>query len=291
MKKLEEKYNRKRYRTAYTTTVFSITLVIFMLGLLALAVHQTNKLSEYLRGNIGIQLELSDRLEAEEALVLKDSLANLEFVSRSVYVSKEEAAKQLSHELGEDFVSFMGYIPLPASIELFLESEYTYQDSIAAIEQRLSGIPAIRKISYQKSLIDLINENLERIGLGILLFTGLLLIISVLLIYNTIRLAVFSRRMLIKSMLLVGATQGFIRKPFLIGGIWQGIISGAVAVLLLLGVMLLIRNNFGGPDMFADAIILWGIFLGMVVFSVIITFLSNYFAVKKYLKINSEDLY
>ncbi len=153
------------------------------------------------------------------------------------------------------------------------------------------NIPGIQKISYQKSLVDLINENLERIGFGILLFAVLLLIISVMLIYNTIRLAVFSRRMLIKSMLLVGATQAFIRKPFIIGGIWQGVISGLLAVALLSGVMFFAGQNLEGIYLFEPFVPVVLIFMGLWLFAVLITFLSNYFAVKKYLKINSEELY
>ena len=291
MKKFEEKYNRRRYRSAYNTTVFSITLVMFMLGLLSMAVYQTGELADYLRENIGIQLELSNNLNQEKALALKDSLDQLGFVSSSVFVSKEEAARQLKRDLGEDFVSFMGYIPLPATIELYLNSRYTYPDSITGIEQRLMNIPGIQKISYQKSLVDLINENLERIGFGVLLFAGLLLIISVMLIYNTIRLAVFSRRMLIKSMLLVGATQAFIRKPFIIGAIWQGVISGLLAVTLLIGVMFFAGKNLEGLNLFEPVVPVVLIFLGLWLFALLITLFSNYLAVKKYLKINSEELY
>ncbi len=291
MKKFEEKYNHKRYRAAYNTTVFSITVVMFMLGLLALVVYHTNRLSDYVREHIGIQLELSENLTAGQALSFKDSLDATAAVRRSVYISKAEAARQLSDELGEDFVSFMGYIPLPATIELFLNSNYTSPDSLQHLESRLRRTQAVQNVSYQKSLVDLINQNLDRLITGVLLFAALLLVISVILIYNTIRLAVFARRMLIKSMILVGATQAFIRKPFIMAGIRQGLISGLLAAALLAAVVWLSQMKFPQLGLLTQIIPLVILFCGMLLFAVLITFLSNYFAVKKYLKINSEELY
>lgn len=291
MKKFEEKYSRRRYRAAYSTTIFSITVVMFMLGLLVLTVFHTNRFSKYVRENIGIQLELADHVSDRAALALNDSLNKTTFVRKSEFVSRKEAARRLSEELGENFVDFMGYIPLPSTIEIFLHSPYTVQDSIARIEDDLLKNPAIQKITYQKSLVSLINENLERIGVAVIVFAVLLLVISVILIYNTIRLAVFSRRLLIKSMLLVGATQAFIRKPFIVGGIWQGLISGSIAGALLLVIMAILNNKLPSLDMFGNIPFLILLFILMLVFAALITFLSNYFAVKKYLKINSEELY
>ncbi len=149
----------------------------------------------------------------------------------------------------------------------------------------------VREVDYQKPMVELINRNLSKVGMVLLGFSGILLIISVLLIYNTIRLAVYARRLLIKSMLLVGATHVFIRKPFIVGGIFQGLIGGTVAVILLAAVLYLAQNKIPEITVLHDIMFISLIFAGVVVFGVLIAWLSNYFAVKKYLKFNSDTLY
>lgn len=291
MKPPDNKFRLRSYRTAYGTAVFSITLVLFMLGVLVLVIYQAKELSDFVKEKIGLQIELANDLDEIQIIAFQTELEGLDYTSKTNFISKDEAARKLTEELGEDFVGFIGYNPLPNSIELFLRSEYVNPDSIHRIRQQLASHPAVKVINYQESLLVLVNRNLSRISRGILFFVILLFVVSVLLIYNTMRLAVYARRMTIKSMLLVGATQGFIRRPFVIGGLLQGVIGGLLAVGLLWFFVLFVRIKFPDFQLFENIFFIRMLSVGIVLFGVLATWLSNHFAIKKYLNINSEDLY
>jgi cell division transport system permease protein len=291
MTKFGEKYNRKRYRTSYGTTVISISLVLYILGLLALIVFHTGKLSEYVRENIGMSVMLKENVTAREALKFQDKLDSLYFVKSTELITKEDAALKLREDLGEDFIDFLGYNPLPTTIVIYLHANYMLGDSISAIREQILGENSVREVDFQASVMELVNRNLSRVGMVLAGFSGILLIISILLIYNTIRLTVYARRFLIKSMLLVGATQSFIRRPFIFSGIFQGMIGGTIAVVLLAATLYLAQNNIPEILLLNDIRFISLIFVGVVVFGVLITWLSNYFAIKKYLKTDSDALY
>jgi cell division transport system permease protein len=287
----DNKFKLRSYRAAYGTTVLSITLVLFILGVFALVLIQARELTNFVRENIGLQIELNDSASDERITEIMLYLDDQSFTSRTSFISKEEAAKELAADLGEDFIDFIGYNPLPNTIELFLKSEYAMSDSIAAIRRQLLEFPEIRIINYQENLLELVNQNINRIGKGILFFAGLLLIVSVLLIHNTIRLAVYAKRLLIKSMLLVGATQWFIRKPFVVNGLLQGFVSGVLAVALLWSFVFFARTKIPELQMLEITDSIWLLSAAMIVFGLLVSWISTYFAIKKYLKINSEDLY
>lgn len=291
MKSFEEKYSIKRYKTAYSATVFSITLVLFMFGLVLLLVFHTSKLTTYFRESIGVSVVINNNARANEVLALKSLLENQDFVKSTKYISKQQAADELKLELGEDFVEFIGYNPLPPTLEIFLYEEFTYGEKLKEVESFLQEQKIIENVEFQHSLIKLIERNISRISKWVGAFSLLLLLISVLLIHNTIRLAIYSKRMLIKSMLLVGATQAFIRKPFIIHGIYQGLWSGAFAVCLL--TLILIFTNRKLPDLalFNNWFLILIVGFLIIAFGVLITWTSNLIAIKKYLKLNSEDLY
>lgn len=262
-----------------------------MLGLLLLVVLYADRLSSFFRENIGVSLVINSDATAGEIMEFKNEVENLPFVKASSYVSKEEAAEMLQEELGEDFVGFIGYNPLPPTLELFLFEQYTSADSLAKVKQLLLQRGIIESVEYEYQLLDLIDRNISRISKWVLGFSILLLIIAVLLIHNTIRLSIYAKRMLIKSMLLVGASRQFIRRPFIVKGIMQGLIGSAIAVMLLLGVLCLSSHRF--PELgLAENLLLVGAGGALVIgFGVLISWLSTYIAVKKYLNIRSEDLY
>ena len=291
MSGFEEKYSRKRYRTSYGTTVVSISLVLFMLGLLALMIFHANMLSNYVRENIGVSVMLKDDVDDKEVLSFKARLDSLPSVKHSELITKEDAANKMRDDLGEDFVDFLGYNPLPTTIVLFLHAGYTAEDSISKIRESILKEDFVREVDYQESLVELVNENVSKIGMVLMGFSAILLIISILLIYNTIRLAVYARRFLIKSMLLVGATQAFIRRPFIVSGIFQGMTGGTIAVILLAALVYLVQTKIPEISVLQDLEFIAIILVSVVVFGVLIAWLSNYFAVKKYLKINSDALY
>lgn len=291
MKQTEERYSIKRYRAAYGSATLSITLVLFLLGTLIFFAKQANEWTDYLRNNIGLQLELSDRATDAEIAGLLDALNQLEFTSRTEFISREEAASNLAHELGEDFIDFIGYNPLPNTIELFLQGPFTHPDSVLIVKNQLLEIPEIEKINFQETLLTQVNRNLRRIGSGLMIFSAVLLLISLLLIHNTVRLAVYARRLTIKSMLLVGATQWFIRRPFFINGLLQGAIGGVAASGLLWGAVAFLGQKFSDLNLNHDQQFMWLLAAAIIAFGIVVTAISNLIAIKKYLKINSEELY
>jgi len=287
----DNKFNIRSYRTAFGATVLSITLALFILGAFAFVLIQARELTNFVRENIGLQIELNDNISDDRISGIMQHLDGQRFTSGVSFVSKEEAAKELAEDLGEDFIDFIGYNPLPNTIELFLKSDYAVSDTIAVIREQLLSFPEIRTINYQENLLELVNRNISRIGKGILFFAGLLLVVSVLLIHNTIRLAVYAKRLLIKSMLLVGATQWFIRKPFVLSGLLQGVVSGMLSVALLWGFVFFARTKIPELQILEIAHLIWLLSAAMILFGLLVSWVSTYFAIKKYLKINSEDLY
>jgi cell division transport system permease protein len=262
-----------------------------MTGLLGLILVHAKNLSNYVKENIVLNIIVNEGAKEVDITALDKQLAANPYVLRTIYVNKDLAARNLTKDLGEDFVEFLGYNPLLPSIDVYMKADYANNSSIQTFTSQLSKNPLVKEVIYQKSLIDMVNQNIRGIGLVILAFAGILLIIAVALINNTIRLAIYSQRFLIKSMQLVGATKGFIRKPFLAYGILHGLLAGLIAVILLLLTLYLAQQQV--PEM----IILRNWFEFIIVFAcvigigILISGLSTYFAVSKFLRLKIHDLY
>lgn len=291
MEEFEVSDASKKTKTIYISTIFSIALVLLMLGMLGLILVHAKNLSNYVKENIVLNIIVDEG--AKEAAVLqfqKDLNAN-QAIKSTVYVNKEMAARNLTSDLGEDFVNFLGYNPLLSTIDVYLKADYANNKGIDALKASISKNPIVKEVIYQSSLIDMVNKNINTIGLIILGFAVILLIISIALINNTIRLAIYSQRFLIKSMQLVGATRNFIRKPFILIAALHGLIAAFIAILILLGVLFYAQKEI--PEM----VILrnyteFGIVLASLVgIGIIITALSTSFAVSKYLNLKIYDLY
>ena len=284
----EEKYQKKRLRNSYITSVISITLVLFLLGIQGVILIHAHKLSRYVRENIGVTVVLKDNARDADIARLQKQLDFSPGVKSTVFVSKEEAAAQLTEELGEDFIDFIGYNPLSASIEVRLRAEYANNDSMAVLVEQLMQISEVQEVYYQKNLVQIINDNVRRISVVLLSISAIILLIAIALINNTIRLSVYSKRLLIKSMQLVGATQSFIRKPFIRRGVWQGII-GAFVSSVMLGFLLYRLQSFA-PDIITIKDIDWYLllFAGIFAIAIIFTWLSSYFAVRRFLKMSND---
>ncbi|NVO10083.1 MAG: cell division protein FtsX [Bacteroidales bacterium] len=291
MKNTEGKITRNRLRSSSFSSIISISLVLFMLGIVGILIFNARKLSDYVKENIGFSIFLQDDIREVDANFLRKTLDASTFVRYTEYISKERAAKELKEELGEDFITFLGYNPLSASIDVRMKAEYANQDSINKIENYLLGFKQIKEVHYQKSLVSLVNENVSKISLVIILFSSLLLFIAIVLINNTIRLSVYSRRFLINTMKLVGATWGFIRKPFLLKSILHGLYAALVSILLLLGLIYLVKREFGDLIDIVDPQLLIIIFGAVVAIGVLINLISTYFAVNKFLRLKVDDLY
>jgi cell division transport system permease protein len=287
----KDKSSVRRLRTSYFTTVISISLVLFMLGLLGMIILNANKLSDHVKENISIAVILKDNAKEVEVIQLRKMLDASKFVKSTEYITKEEAAISLQKELGEDFVSFLGFNPLLSSLDVHLQANYANNDSIAWIEKDLLANPRVKEVFYQKSLVDLVNENLKKISLVIVCFSSLLLIIAVALINNTIRLSIYSKRFIIKTMQLVGATRGFIRRPFVLAGIMQGIYGALISIALLSGVIYLAQKEVPELIELQDVQLFASIFGSVLLIGILISWICTSFAVTKFLKLKTEDLY
>jgi cell division transport system permease protein len=287
----EKNVGSGRLRASYITSIISIMLVLFMLGLLGMIILHGKKLSDYVRENISISVMLKDNVTDDLVQNYMRRLQKTSYVKKAEFISREQAAKELSNELGEDFVQFLGYNPLPASIDLQLRAGYANSDSIARIEKQLLTSNLVKEVVYQKSLIDQVNSNISKISLVIMSFSLILLIISVVLINNTIKLSIYAKRFLIRSMQLVGATENFIRLPFIRKSIAHGVIAAVIANLLLIGTLFLAQQRIPEIAELQDVKQFALFFAGVLVLGVVLSVVSTWFSVNKFLRMKVDSLY
>ncbi len=291
MSKQEEKYNKRRLKSSFITTVISITMVLFMLGLIGLIILHAKKISNNVKENIGFNIYINEEVKEADILQFQKSIDASAFAKSTEYISKDKASKKFIEDTGEDFVNFMGYNPLPISIDVRLKADYANEEALAGIEKQLKKNAIVKDVVYEKSLLQKVNTNISKISIFLLSFSLLLLVIAIALINNTIRLSVYSKRFLIKSMQLVGATERFIRRPFIIKGVLGGIYGALISIVLLFGVILLSQKqlpeivNIQEIDMF---LILFGI---VILLGVLFSWISTFFAVRKYLHMKNDSLY
>jgi len=289
--KPQKKVSKRKLQSSYLTTIVSISLVLFMLGLLGILILNSKKLSDHVRENIGFSIIMNEGVKEARIMELKKNLDASEFVKYTEYITPEEAAEELQEELGEDFIGFLGYNPLLPSIDLRLNAEYANIDSLKVIEAQLLENSEIKEVYYQESLVEMINANVRRIGIFILVFSVLLLVMATALISNTIRLSVYSKRFLIRTMQLVGATKSFIRTPFILTGILHGLIAALIASSALISILYFLMQEVPELVNLQDFNLFAMLFGFVILTGVIITWLSNLSAVNKYLKAKPEDLY
>ncbi|MEG2337075.1 MAG: permease-like cell division protein FtsX, partial [Bacteroidales bacterium] len=286
----DEKYQKRRLRSSHITTVLSISLVLFLLGLQALMLVYSHKISTYVKENIGFTVVLKEFTREQDVLELKTILDSTDAVKSTRYISKEEAAKELTNDLGEDFVQFLGFNPLLPSIEVKLHADYTQNDSIADFESQIKRYHNVKEVYYEKDLVSLVNDNVKTISFWLLIISALVLFIAIMLINNTMRLLIYSKRLIINSMQLVGATSAFIRKPFLINGLVQGGIAALVASTFLGALLWYLHTQI--PDVIGgsnDWIALSMVFILLISIGVIFTDISPFFAVNKFIKMRNNE--
>ena len=281
----------RRLISSSASVVISLSLVLFVIGLLGLVLINAQQLSNYVKENIGFTIMLKEGVNEMEIMKFRKVLDASGFSKSSSFVSKEQATIDLQKDLGEDFVSFLGYSPLLASIDIKLNATYANTDSLAVIKTELSKSSAVHDIFYQENLIDKLNNNFSRLTFFMLSFCLLLFIISFALINNTIRLSVYSKRFLIRTMRLVGATNSFIQKPFLIKGIYQGIYSSIFAIFMLIGSIQLIQSEAASMINITDLKIISFIFILIFISGFLLSWLSTFFAVRKFTHQNENELY
>jgi cell division transport system permease protein len=287
----EPKPNRSRLLTSYFTSVISISLVLFMLGLVGLLILNTRKISDYVKENIGFSVILKEDVKDPETRRLQKTLDARPYVKSTEYITKEKAAEDLQQELGEDFIGFLGYNPLLASIDVRMYAAYANPDSIAIIKRQILKLPEVKEVLYQESLVQAINENVRKISLVISGFSGILFLIALALINNTIRLSVYSRRFIINTMQLVGATDGFIRRPFLIKSSLHGVYAGLLASALIMLVVYYVQGQVEEIISLHDIRILGLLVLAVISLGILLSLVSTFFAISRYLRMKIDDLY
>ena len=279
------------FNMQFITSSISTTLVLLLLGMVVFFVLSANNLSTYVRENIGITVLVSDDMKEPEALNFQKTLNEKTYVKESVYISKEQALKEQTEAMGTDPAEFLGYNPFTASIEIKLNAAYANSDSIAWIEKEILTNKKVMEVSYPQNLIDSVNRNLQKVSFFLLGLAALLSLISFALINNTIRLAIYSKRFLIHTMKLVGASWGFIRRPFLIRNVWIGVLAGVMADAVLLGMAyMLVKYEPQLIEIITPNTLLI-VMASVFIFGLAITFLCAYISINKYLRMKASALY
>lgn len=285
-----KKLKRRVFRSWLTSTV-SISLVLLMLGALLVILANAGRLSDYVREQIGFTLVLNDGLKEAEVTRLQAILESAPYVKSVRYIDKEMAARELTKDLGEDFIDFLGFNPLFASMDVKLFAPYTNSDSLLIIEKEFLKNPQVNEVYYQKDLLAVINDNVRKLSIFLLVVSALTGFIFVSLINNTIRISVYSERFTINTMQLVGATRSFVRKPFLRRGLSLGIFGGLMANILLFAAVFSFRKELSGLIEPSDFMMLGPVFLLVIVMGILISYVSTWLAVNKFLKMKFDELF
>ena len=275
----------------FVTSSISTTLVLLLLGLVVFFVLGAHNLSVYVKENINFSILISDDMKESDILKLQKKLDKEPFVKATEYISKKQALREQTEAMGTDPQEFLGYNPFTASIEVKLHSDYANSDSIVKIEKKIKKNTNIQEVLYQKDLIDAVNDNIRNISLMLLGLAVILTFISFALINNTIRLTIYSKRFLIHTMKLVGASWGFIRGPFLRRNVWSGILAGMLADAILMGTAYWAVTYEQELIQVITPEVMLIVCGSVLVFGVIITWLCAYLSINKYLRMRANTLY
>jgi len=282
---------KQSFLRIHLTSTISISLVLFLVGLVFLLLFCAQEMSAYVKENLNLSIILTDQTSKLDEQRIEKFLTASPYAKTVNYISKEDALKEHISSLGENPQEFLGYNPLKASVEVKLQEVYANNDSVSKIETKLKSFAGVNEIVYQKDMVSLVNDNVKRISIILLTLAAILLFISVALINNTIRITLYSNRFLINTMKLVGATPGFIRKPYMINSVINGMIAAAFSILILGGVVYFIQNEFGISGLIIHSMNLISVAFIVFLSGIILSAISSYFAVSKYLRMHSNDMF
>lgn len=284
---------RRRINTSYITSVISMTLVLFTIGFLGLFLLHTKSLSNYIKENIGFEIIMKDNVKEADIVYLQKQLDLVSGIKSTEYITKEKATERLNNILGEEFTGFIdeNNNPLLPSIDVRFNADWANNDSIAKMENYVLKNETVKEVYYQKSVVHLINKNIRKISLILFGFSLLLLFIAIALINNTIRLSIYSKRFIIRTMQLVGATERFIIRPFIAIGFIQGLISAIIAMSLLYLIMMTAQQNIPELSLLYSSNMLIYLNVFIIVIALLITGISTFFAVEKYLRMKTDHMY
>jgi cell division transport system permease protein len=286
-----DKFQKRRLISSYFSVVLSIFLVLFLLGMLGFFIINSKKLADDFKEKIAMTVFFKN--EANDTIIkaFDVELKKSPFAKSYVYVTKEAAAKQHTDIIGEDFLEFLGENPLQNSFDIHLKADYVVKDSIAKIESNLRKNAMVSDIVYDKQLVNLVNDNIKKVSMWILIVSVFLTFIAVLLINSSLRLSIHSHRFIIKTMQMVGATKSFIRKPFVMRSLKLGLLGAGLAIIALIGVLIYVQTNFPNLGILDDKLLIGLVLLAVLGVGILITWLSTYFATQRFLNLRTDDLY
>lgn len=286
-----EKFQRRRLISSYFSVILSIALVLFLLGLLGLLVLNSKKVADHFKEQIALTIYLKDDAKDVEIKQLEKTLALADYTKSTQFVSKEEAAEEHSKEIGENFMDFLGYNPLQNSIDVYLKADFVDAAQVKEIADNLLAKDFVEEVNYDQPLISLLNDNIKKISLWVMIISGVFTLIAVLLINSAIRLSVYSKRFTIKTMQMVGATKGFIRRPFIWLSMKLGMVGAVIALAGMAAVLYYLNQTFPELELLADPMILAILFVGVFIASMIITWFSTFLATQRFLNLRTDELY
>jgi len=286
-----EKYQKRRLRSSYFSVVISIGLVLFLVGILGLIVLKTQSITQHFKEKVTITIFLKDNAKNSDVEILQAELKKAEYTKSVTYISKKEAAKKYTEEIGEDFVEFLGDNPLKNAIDISLKSESVTPEKMAEIEKNLLIRSIVAEVTYDKPLIELLTKNINRLSFWMLLFSALFTLIAVVLINSSIRLSVYSKRFTIKTMQMVGATKRFIRVPFIWKSIQLGILGALVSIGGLIAFIMYVDNTIPELEMLSNYKTLGLLFAVIIGLGILITWVSTFFATQRFLNLRTDELY
>ncbi|MGN0191664.1 MAG: cell division protein FtsX [Candidatus Cryptobacteroides sp.] len=287
----DNKILRKRYVRAFLSSVMSISLVLFLVGIAATLLVSQKSITGYLKENMQVSVMMKPQVGESAALKCKKNIEEMVFTKSSSYVSKEQGAKEMANLLGDDFLDVFETSPIPISVNLTLKADYVSADSLAVVKERLEALPEVAEVVCQQSLVEALNSNLNKISIFLAVLVSLLLFISFVLINNTVRLSVYSRRFTIHTMKMVGATKAFIRRPFVYESVFQGLFASFLAVIFILGALVFLKGQFSQLFSVFTPGMLVTVFFVVVGSGLLICMLSTCFTVNRLVGLDKAELY
>ena len=291
MKKKEKGVIFRRLLHSYLSSIISISLVLLIVGVLGVLAVNASAVSSYFKENIRVSVIFEKGTPDSEAQTFMKIVEKESYVKRAEFVSKERGAEEMKNMLGDDFMEVFDVNPIPLSVDLYLKAEYLESDSLKTFAAKLSDMPDVREVAYQESLVKVINQNLEKIGVVLSVVLALLLFISFVLINNTVRLNVYSKRFTIQTMKLVGAKRSFIRKPFIRQGIYQGLIAGVISAIMLVVALFVVKSDINQLFVIFDMKLIALVLLGVILAGITICLISTWIVVNKLLSVSADEIY
>ncbi len=286
-----EKFQKRRLLSSYFSVVLSMFLVLFLLGILGLFIINSKKLSDDFKENIVMTVFFKNEATDSVTSAFAQELKAAKFVKSSDFVTKEQAAQQHTEIIGEDFMTFLGANPLQNSFDIHLRADYIDLPNIRKIESRFRANEMVADVVYDKQLVSLVNDNINKVSMWMLIVSGILALIAILLINSSMRLSIYSNRFIIKTMQMVGATKSFIRKPFIWRSIRLGFVAAVLAVLALIGTLIYVDNNFPSLGILNNPVMIAGVLGGVLAVGILLSWISTFFATQRYLNLRTDDLY